>query len=158
MTIDLFPTIAGRIGAELPNHKIDGLDVWPIISRQPGAKNPHEAYWFFYEQNQLQAITTGDGRWKLQLAHTYRTMAGQTPGRDGTPGPYRNVKIEQAELFDLVNDLGELKNVATEHPDIVQRLEGEAEKARAELGDALTKRTGAGQREPGRVVKQQSQR
>jgi arylsulfatase A-like enzyme len=158
MTIDLFPTIARLIGAELPAHKIDGLDVWPIISRKPGATNPHDAYWFYYEQNQLQAVTTGDGRWKLQVPHTYRTMNGQPPGRDGTPGPYRNVKLEQAELYDLVNDLGEFKNVAPEHADIVQQLEREAEKARAELGDALTKRTGAGQREPGRVEKQQTRR
>src|SRR4029078_9091043 len=30
MTIDLFPTIARLVGADLPRHAIDGLDVWPI--------------------------------------------------------------------------------------------------------------------------------
>jgi len=34
---------------------------------------------------------------------------------------------------------------------IVKRLEAEAEKARAQLGDTLTKRAGAGTREPGRA-------
>ena len=66
MTIDLFPTIAKLVGAELPKNKIDGLDVWPIISRQSGAKNPHESYWFYHESNksrtdELEAVTTSDG-------------------------------------------------------------------------------------------------
>ncbi|MBC7856762.1 MAG: sulfatase, partial [Pirellulaceae bacterium] len=49
MTIDLFPTIAKLIGAELPKHKIDGLDVWPLIIGTPGAKNPHNGYYGYYE-------------------------------------------------------------------------------------------------------------
>src|SRR5690606_26546144 len=32
MTIDLLPTIAGLVGAELPGRKIDGRDVWPILA------------------------------------------------------------------------------------------------------------------------------
>jgi len=151
MTIDLLPTIAGRIGAKLPPHQIDGLDVWPVISRQPGATNPHASYWFYYESNQLQAVTSGDGRWKLQLPHTYRTMAGQPAGRDGTSGPYRNHRLEHAALYDLANDLGESLDVSRQHPDRVKQLEACAEQAREDLGDALGKRNGRGVREPGRV-------
>src|SRR4029077_4651963 len=87
MTIDLFPTIARRIGVESPRHAIDGLDVWPIISGQPGAKNPHSAYWFYFESNQLQAVVSGDGRWKLQLPHTYNTLGGHPGGHGGLPAP-----------------------------------------------------------------------
>ncbi|MEI6780137.1 MAG: sulfatase [Verrucomicrobiota bacterium] len=152
MTIDLFPTIAKRIHADLPKHPIDGLDVWPIIAGKRGARNPHKAYWFYYEANQLQSVLTGDGRWKLQLPHTYRTLAGKPGGRDGTPVPYEQHKIEQAELYDLIQDVSEATNVAAEHPDIVQRLEAEAGKARQELGDSLVKVVGQGVREPGRVA------
>jgi arylsulfatase len=152
MTIDLLPTIAKRIGADLPKHKIDGLDVWPIISRQAGAKNPHEAYWFYYQVNALEAVASGDGRWKLQLPHTYRTLAGRPGGRDGTPASYVQRALEKAELYDLANDIGESANVAEKHPDIVKRLEAEAEKAREDLGDGLTKRNGSGRREPGRLA------
>jgi arylsulfatase len=157
MTIDLFPTIARLVGADLPKHKIDGLDVWPIISRQPGAKNPHAAYWFYFGK-ELQAVTTGDGRWKLQLPHTYQTLAGKPGGKDGLPAPYSHRKIEKEELYDLVNDISETTDVSAQHPEIVKQLEAEAEKARAELGDTLTKRIGSGCREPGRVdgVKPQS--
>jgi len=152
MSLDLFPTIAELIGAELPKHPIDGLDVWPIISGKRRAKNPHTAYWFYYEVNDLQAVVTGDGRWKLQLPHTYRTLGGKPGGHGGTPAPYQQRKLEKAELYDLVDDVSEVTDVAARHPDLVKRLEAEAEKARAELGDVLTKRTGKGVREPGRVM------
>jgi arylsulfatase A len=152
MTIDLLPTIAKLIHADLPKNKIDGLDVWPIISGKRSAKNPHAAYWFYYEVNQLQSVVSGDGRWKLQLPHTYRTLGGHPGGHDGMPVPYEQRKLERAELYDLVNDISEANDVSGQHADIVKRLEAEAEKARLELGDALTKRQGQGVREPGRVA------
>ena len=152
MTIDLLPTIAKLLGARLPANKLDGLDVWPIISGQPHATNPHPAYWFYYEVNQLQAVVSGDGRWKLQLPHTYRTLAGRPGGHGGTPAPYEQRKLEKAELYDLSSDMSETADVAGRHPEVVKHLEAEAEKAREELGDALTHRIGKGVREPGRVA------
>ncbi len=152
MTIDLLPTIARLIGAGLPAHKLDGLDVWPIISGQPHATNPHPAYWFYYEVNQLQAVVSGDGRWKLQLPHTYRTLAGRPGGHGGAPAPYEQRKLEKAELYDLASDMSETADVAGRHPDVVKHLKAEAEKAREELGDALTHRIGKGVREPGRAA------
>ncbi len=150
MTIDLLPTIAKLTGAELPKNKIDGLDVWPILSGEPGKnKNPHASYWVYYEQNQLQAVVDGQGEWKLQLPHTYRTLNGRPGGKDGTPAKYENAKLAQPELYDLKNDRGEKFDVASAHPDIVKQLESQAEAARAELGDAITKREGAGTRKPG---------
>jgi arylsulfatase A-like enzyme len=152
MTIDLFPTIAKIVGASLPEHPIDGLDVWPLIAGEEGARNPHASYWCYYEVNQLQAVMSGNGRWKLQLPHTYRTLGGKPGGTGGKPAPYEQRRLEQAELYDLTNDIGEAQDVAASHPEIVKTLELEAEKARAELGDQLTKRQGGGTREPGRIA------
>src|SRR5262249_11047316 len=128
---------------------IDGLDVWPIISGRAGARNPHASYWFYYEVNQLQSVVSGDGRWKLQLPHTYRTLGGKPGGHGGTPAEYEHRQIQTAELYDLDNDISETTDLARQHPDIVTRLEKEVEKARADLGDELTHRPGQGRREPG---------
>ena len=149
MTIDILPTVAKLIGAELPRNKIDGLDIWPLLSAQPGAKNPHDAYYFYYENNLLQSVMSG--RWKLMLPHNYRTMDGQPPGADSKPGKYRQVKMTKPELYDLETDMGEKTNVADQQAEVVQRLAALAEKAREDLGDSLTKRKGSGVREPGRV-------
>ena len=153
MTIDLLPTIAHLVGAELPKHTIDGLDVWPLMAGQAGASNPHDAYLFYYERNQLQAVASGDGRWKLQLPHTYRSLAGHSGGHGGSPAKYQEAKILTPELYDLANDRGESTDVASRHPEIVSRLLAVAERARDELGDSLTNRTGRNVRQPGRVTK-----
>jgi arylsulfatase len=152
MTIDLLPTLAHLTGAQLPAHKIDGLNVWPLITGEKGARNPHDAYYFYYTQNELHAVTSGDGRWKLLLPHTYRTLAGRPGGTNGIPARYEAQTLTTPELYDLTADAGEQRNVAGEHPEIVQRLLACAERARADLGDALTRRQGAGLREPGRVA------
>jgi arylsulfatase len=146
MTIDLFPTLARLIGAELPAHKIDGMDVWPILADLPDAKNPHEAYYFYYNQNDLQAVRSGD--WKLLFAHTSRTMNGQAPGKDGYPGKYRPLPVEPS-LYNLSADPGETRDVSAAHPEMVKRLEMLAETMRKDLGDDLTKRAPTGARPPG---------
>ncbi|MBL9199679.1 MAG: sulfatase [Opitutaceae bacterium] len=151
MTIDLLPTIAGLSGAMLPPLPIDGRDVWPLLSRQPGAKNPHEGYGMWYAQNELQAVVSGDGRWKLVLPHRYRSLAGRPGGRDGIPAKYEQHTLTAAALFDLRADLGEASDIAAAHPKVVADLIAFAEKCRDDLGDSLTKRAGRGTREPGRL-------
>jgi arylsulfatase A-like enzyme len=152
MTIDVLPTIAHVIDAKLPDHKIDGMNCWPIVAGDPGAKNPHDFYAYYYEQNQLQAITSGDGRWKLQLPHGYRSLPPDQPqATGGIPVLYKQVKIEQPELYDLYTDLSESKNLATQFPDQVTKLQQHAETIRAELGDSLMKLPkGSGTREAGK--------
>jgi arylsulfatase len=151
-SIDLFPTIARLTDAKLPQRKIDGLDAWPTLSGQPGAKNPHAAYFWYYEQNQLQAVSTGDGRWKLVLPHTYRTLNGRPGGTAGIPVKYEMKRVERPELYDLRAEISERADVSAGHPDVVKNLLAEAEKARADMGDALTGRMGSGTREPGRIA------
>ena len=151
MTIDLLPTFASLIGATLPNHTLDGLDVLPLIIGTPGAKNPHEAYWTYYADNQLQSVCSGDGRWKLVLPHLYSSLNGKPGGSGGFAVPYQNLKIQEPELFDLASDIGEKTDVANAHPEMVAKLEAAVEKARADLGDSLTKRTPSNIRPPGRV-------
>ena len=152
MTIDLLPTLARLIDAPLSALPIDGRDVWPLIVGRPGAVNPHEGYATWFNQNELQSVLSADGRWKLVLAHRYRTLAGRPGGRDGLPAKYENVALPAPALFELARDPGETTDVAAAHPEIVQRLQVFAEKCRADLGDSLTGRTGTGLREPGRFA------
>jgi arylsulfatase A len=153
MTIDVFPTIARLIGAELPETKIDGLDIWPLLRGEPGAKSPHEALFFYYHRNHLEAMRSG--KWKLHFPHGYRTMAGRELGSGGKPGKYDHSAKTGLELYDLSSDIGETQDVASEHPEVVARLVSLAEDKRAELGDQLTKVKGSGNREPGRVRKKE---
>ena len=152
MTIDILPTIAQVIEAPLPDHKIDGLNCWPLICGSAEAKNPHDFYAFYYEQNQLQAISSADGRWKLQLPHTYRSLPeGQAKATGGKPALYKPKQIEQPQLVDLYTDVSEAKNVADQNPEIVAELQRHAATIRQELGDALMQQPrGQGTREAGK--------
>ncbi|UCH64010.1 MAG: sulfatase [Fidelibacterota bacterium] len=146
MTIDILPTIAGLVGAELPQHKIDGKDIWPLISGQPGATSPQEAYYFYWGQH-LQGIRSG--KWKLHFPHEYRSLKGE-PGRDGLPGKYMQRETGLA-LYDMENDIEEQFNVVDQYPEVVKRLQTLAEKARKDLGDSATGQEGAGVRPAGRL-------
>lgn len=148
MTIDILPTVAHLIGAKLPDHKIDGLNAWEVISGTPGSKSPHEALFFYYHGNDLEGVRSGD--WKLYFPHNYRTLAGREGGKGGTPTPYENGKTG-LELYNLKNDPSERTNVADKHPQVVKRLQKLADQMRQDLGDSLTKTKGTGQREPGRI-------
>ncbi len=155
MSIDLLPTIAHLIGATLPNHTIDGLDIWPLIAGESGAKNPHEAYFFYgipfgvWSGAELESVRTRD--WKLILPHGYRTLGGRKPGMDGWPGEYMKRPVVEPELYDMRHDISETHNVAAEHPDVVRRMLDLAERCRADLGDTTLNRKGSGTREPGRL-------
>jgi arylsulfatase A len=146
-TIDVLPTVASLIGADLPDKTIDGKDITPLLLGEPGAKSPHEAFFFFWS-NGLHAVRSGN--WKLHFPHDYRSHNGKTGGTGGKPVPYVTRHTELA-LYDLSNDVGEQKNVADEHPEVVARLTKFADAMRAELGDELTKTKGRANRSPGRA-------
>lgn len=94
---DVVPTLAELAGVPVPPG-LDGLSFAPELL---GAAQPprNHLYWEFYEQGGKQAVR--QGRWKA-----VRAGLGQGP----------------IELFDLEADLGESRDVAAEHPDVVKAL------------------------------------
>jgi hypothetical protein len=55
------------------------------------------------------------------------------------------------ELYNLRDDIGESKNIADQHPEIVSKLSALGEEARNDLGDALQYRTGSDIRPAGKT-------
>lgn len=148
MTIDILPTVAKLIGAKLPEKPIDGLDITPVILGKSD-ESPHEALYFYYNANSLEALRSG--RWKLELPRSYRTLNGRPGGTGGKPANYEQKKIPAPELYDLTTDIGQQHDVAAAHPEVMKRLLALAEKARADLGDDLTDRIGTGRRPIGKI-------
>ena len=128
--MDIFPTVAYLTGSKLPEKKIDGKNIWPLLAGDKNAKSPHEAfyYYFFLE---LQAVRSG--KWKLHFPHYYYHVP--QPGMDGVRGKTAPANIELA-LYDLENDIGEKNNVAEKYPEIVKKLKALADKMREDLGDS----------------------
>lgn len=99
--------------------KLDGKDISPVLLGQKDATG-HDVF-HYYSGFHLQAVRSGP--WKLHLG--------------------------KGELYNLDEDIGEAKNVAAEHADIVERLQKQAETMRADLGDKT--KDAPGVRELGRV-------
>ena len=156
MEIDLLPTMARLLGAELPKERvIDGMDVSGVLMGEEGAKSPHEVLGF-WAGDELQAVRLG--KWKLHFEHSYITVHGE-PGKGGKPSNWENMKpqaitqsgiagiasrhgyrVEQQKLalYDLKSDPGESRDVAAGNGEVVERLKGLAVPLRNALGDALT--------------------
>jgi arylsulfatase A-like enzyme len=138
-TVDVLPTLAELAGAPLPEREIDGLSLAGLLRGESDAP-VRDAYYFYYGR-QLQAVR--EGPWKLHLPHGYRSYERVAPATNGGGGPYAWGRTSY-ELYNLVEDIGERRNVIDKHPDVVERLKRLAEAMRNELGD--DDRSGAGQR------------
>jgi arylsulfatase A-like enzyme len=119
------------------------VDIRPLLQGDRDA-DPRDHLYYYYGR-QLHAVR--QGRWKLHFPHGYRSYKGVEPGKGGLPGPYAHGETG-LELYDLENDLGETRDVADEHPDVVERLKALGNIARKELGDG--EQTGEEIRPPGR--------
>jgi arylsulfatase A-like enzyme len=93
---DYLPTLTALAGATTPSG-IDGVSLLPTLEGRPEAQRRHEhLYW---EYSGAQAVRLGD--WKAVRSRL-------------------DVEIE---LYDLSGDIAEQHDVASQHPDIVQRIE-----------------------------------
>ena len=146
MSIDIMPTIAGLTGAELPSLPIDGLDVWDVLTGDI-RESPHEAFFYYYNKNELWAIRQGD--WKMYFPHSYNSLNGRSGGKDGLPMDYERMTLDKPELYNLATDRSESTDVYDDHPEVVATLNAIADEKRLELGDALLEMDGKGLREAG---------
>ena len=143
MAIDWMPTFAELTNSKLSANKIDGKNIWPLLTGEISS-SPHEELYFYYRVNELHSIRMND--WKIHFTRTYRSLNGRPGGKDGIPVKYDMNVIEQNELYNLKNDPRELYNVYNEFPEIAKKMEELGERARNELGDNLSGKKGMGMR------------
>jgi len=104
--MDLFPTIAALVGAELPDGRaIDGHDVTALLRGEPGATSPTDHFLYYTSHGELAGIRRGP--WKLLL--------------------------EPGELYQVEHDVSEKWNVAEQHAELVAELRALALAGDAEI-------------------------
>ena len=126
-TMDLLPTLAGWAEADIPSDRvIDGMDAGPVLTGESGARSVREEL-YYYQQDQLQAVRSGP--WKLFL-----TLDDSYPRHPH----FDSREAQEPLLFNLVEDIACERNVAQDHPEVVERLLRIAAEARTDLGDRGT--------------------
>jgi arylsulfatase A len=93
---DLFPTFMELAGAPMPEGKLDGISLLPVLTGS-GALGERTLFWGFGKQRAVRR-----GKWKLVIG---------SPGASSEPC-----------LFDLATDLGEKNDLASQRPDVVRDL------------------------------------
>ena len=93
IALDVVPTVMAAANLP-PDPNLDGVNLLPYLAKPVEAMPSRDLFWRFWNQT---AVRSGD--WKLIVAGDYKL------------------------LFNLKDDLGETKNVITEHADIAKTLE-----------------------------------
>ena len=107
-TIDFMPTFANLAGYKLPKDRIiDGVDQTDLLL----GKSRHGArdHFYYFCRNEMHAVRKG--KWKLRLRCVNKLY-----------GYVKDKGSGQIELYDLVADVGEKKNLAKEQPEVVSEL------------------------------------
>jgi arylsulfatase A-like enzyme len=102
-----FPSTAAEIAGVRPPGDTDGISILPaLLGETP--KERECLYWEFHERRFVQAVRMGD--WK-----------GVRVGKD-----------KPVKLYDLKVDIGEKRNVARAHPEVVAKIEALLKSARTD--------------------------
>ncbi len=132
--LDIMPTFAALAGGKIPaDRKIDGANIWPHLSGVPMARPAHDTF-YYYSGMTLEAVRFGD--WKLQIVQSK---------------PANNSKSDESfspRLYNLKADIGESKDLAAEHPEVVAQIQLLLTEMKNDLG---LDGPGKGSRELGRV-------
>jgi arylsulfatase A-like enzyme len=114
--VDWYPTLIKQAGGSLEQKlPIDGLDVWPMLTKQ--AASPHDAILSVSTQGPSRAaVRMGD--WKLIVDGGAADVAptGKKKGKKAAG------KYEAVALYDLSADPSEAKNLADAQPERVKAM------------------------------------
>ncbi len=108
--MDFLPTICSVLGVELPNRKLDGYSLLPIIHSRD-AKSEHKILYFQW----YDGWAVREGNWKL-------IGDGLDTSGEYSPHAKKEIKMDSLYLANLADEHPEEENHADEHPEIVQRL------------------------------------
>jgi len=95
---DVLPTLAELTNQNTPDD-IDGISFLPTLSGKESEQKVHEyLYWEFHEGSSKQAVRMG--KWKA----------------------VRLAPSKPVELYDLTQDIREEHNIASDHPEIIDKV------------------------------------
>ncbi|MGC6444144.1 MAG: sulfatase-like hydrolase/transferase [Rubripirellula sp.] len=107
---DWYPTIADFCGLPLPGHHLDGRSLKNVIESKDSV-SPHASFFWLLGRGERAQWAVRRGDWKL---------LGNPADRSEGAG---QIQLPSRFLVNLAEDISESKNLAAEHPEIVQELE-----------------------------------
>lgn len=110
---DILPTFAQMAGTQVPEGvDVDGISFLPTLLGK-GKQQKHKYLYWEYTKGKISSRALRMGNWKA----------------------VQNRMNQKVELYDLGNDIGETKNLASQHPEKVKELTKVMEQAHSEPRD-----------------------
>lgn len=113
-TMDLLPTIGALTGAKLPNVPLDGINILEMLEGKR-QEIDREALLYFDGWN-LQCARWK--QWKIHVSRYNSFIYSPQP-----PGGRKNFELSTPELYNVVEDVDESFDVATDNPKIVREIQ-----------------------------------
>ncbi len=106
--VDLFPSLCSIAGVPTPdNYQLDGIDMSSVLLGRQSVDRQSPLFWEFGKTKKKRIsphIAVREGRWKLLV------------DADGS----------RVELYDIMNDCNETRNVARDNPEVTDTLKAKA--------------------------------
>jgi arylsulfatase A len=109
-TMDLLPTLTRLSGATPGSPRLDGIDIWPLMTGEQWDLD--REVFLYFDSVYLQCARLG--RWKLHLTR-YNTRSWSPLPAGGRV----NLPLPKPELYDVVTDPQESYDCAAAHPEVV---------------------------------------
>ena len=131
--VDILPTLCEVSGASLPDKKIDGTSLLPLVHDQPWERK-EPLLWFFYRTHPEVALLQDHYMLMGKAQDTIpRTHAFTSDDMDFV----KNIQLIDFELYNLENDGAQTHDIGTSHPEklrllktqMIQKLEDIKEEA-----------------------------
>jgi arylsulfatase A-like enzyme len=107
ISLDVMPTLLKLAGASLPEQKLDGVDLSPVILKKETLE-ARPLFWASLSNGGARSEAMRDGQWKLVVQHP-----------KARPGTFEN---EKTELYDLASDPKEQSDISQDHPERVAKM------------------------------------
>lgn len=121
INMDWMPTIARWCGASI-EHRIDGLDLSGIIASQDSSSPHKQLHWERPGENDIHWAAR-EGNWKLVV------------NGPATKDRHLDLPAEKEFLSNLLEDVTETRNLASQYPEMVKRLKKLHEQWRKTVSD-----------------------
>ncbi|VGO18003.1 sulfatase [Pontiella sulfatireligans] len=100
INVDLYETLRALAGAPKPPQPLDGLNLLPLLEKPSDDAGERDLFWYlpFYSAFNRPCVVTRRGDWKFIYL----------------------IETETSELYNTADDIGERKDLAAQHPEMVQ--------------------------------------
>jgi arylsulfatase A len=131
--VDVLPTVCGLLGIAAPEGvHLDGSDLTPLLNPKAGRAFTRHQPLFWHLQKSRPIVAMRDGPWSLTADPDYELSTDNMFREEWIPvikaGGYKNW-----QLHNLDDDSSQTTDLATRHPDVLERMKSQLLKINASI-------------------------